>query len=1002
MLLKGLAAALAALALSLPVALAADPARVGPGQRVDLKVLLLSADGSEPGYGAWQAQLDREGVPYDTLVAATAPPLTAAQLYAGDHARYQAVILATGDLGHNVANPDGSTSYLSALSDTEWATLAQFERAFGIRRLSDFTAPGPAHGLTVSGGATQDGVPATLTAAGRAAFPYLKGPVTIADDDTTVAETFGYPATPVGGADWQTLLAAPNGSAFLGIYTHPDDGREEMVMTVASNQFQNHNQLLRHGMLNWVTRGVFLGYERNYLELQVDDLFLGDDAWDPVTNTTSYDPALASRMTPRDVDRAIAWSRARGLRLDMVFNGGGSALHVAQTGGADALAAHFSNPAVRDAFGYINHTYEHPNLDCSTASFITRQITRNVDWARARGLTLADPAELVTGEHSGLANTRPGNPGTIDPPSIDDAVAGTGGAIPPGTYEYAVTARTPAGETVASSVSDSVVLAAAGSARVTFKAVCHAVGYDVYRRPVGGAYERVGTLARSANAPTDDGVNPIVLSVTDAAVSGTPAAPPTANGAALSPYAENPAFLAGVTAAGTHTLATDASKGYPPFAQGMRAVPRYPSNVYYNVSRQGQQLDEYNWIYVAPEAGGGCVPIDGVTTCRTAPATWDEYVTLETRVMFRHLTGNDPRPHFFHQSNLADYNPALPDVHADQGGILYPVMDALVGRYEAAFDRAAAPLVQLTHTQIADALTRQDAWARDRAGVSAWVQDGRVYVHNAGAAPVTVPLTGTTAGEPYGMQRSGWVTVPAGTTAEYAPADPAAAGPPAVTGTARVGETLESTVGTWTGTAPIATARRWQRCATRCVTIAGATGATYRLTDADRGHRLRVAALAGNWISSVSQAFSALTDVVAARSETAREGGDPTPGSGGRTSPAGRSAPLRLTRVKMSPRRFAVSSRRPRRGTRLDGTRISWRLNRAATVRLTFQRRTRRGWVRIGQITRAARAGTGVVRFRGRFGARLLRPQRYRLVISAAGGGERTAPRRIAFRVVKR
>ena len=53
-------------------------------------------------------------------------------------------------------------------------------------------------------------------------------------------------------------------------------------MTVASNQFQSHNQLLRHGMLNWVTRGVFLGYQRNYLELQVDDLFLGDDAWDPV------------------------------------------------------------------------------------------------------------------------------------------------------------------------------------------------------------------------------------------------------------------------------------------------------------------------------------------------------------------------------------------------------------------------------------------------------------------------------------------------------------------------------------------------------------------------------------------------------------------------------------------------------------------------------------------------------------------------------------------------
>ena len=57
-------------------------------------------------------------------------------------------------------------------------------------------------------------------------------------------------------------------------------------MTVASNQFQSHNQALRHGMLNWVTRGVFLGYQRNYLGLDVDDVFLPDDKWDPATHTS--------------------------------------------------------------------------------------------------------------------------------------------------------------------------------------------------------------------------------------------------------------------------------------------------------------------------------------------------------------------------------------------------------------------------------------------------------------------------------------------------------------------------------------------------------------------------------------------------------------------------------------------------------------------------------------------------------------------------------------------
>ena len=52
---------------------------------------------------------------------------------------------------------------------------------------------------------------------------------------------------------------------------------------------------------------------------------------------------------------------------------------------------------------------------------------------------LNDPSEAITGEHSGLANVRPGNPGTIDPPMFDDLVETTG-SLPAGTYDYAITA----------------------------------------------------------------------------------------------------------------------------------------------------------------------------------------------------------------------------------------------------------------------------------------------------------------------------------------------------------------------------------------------------------------------------------------------------------------------------------------------------------------------------------------------------------------------------------
>jgi hypothetical protein len=1021
MLLRGLTAALAALALSLPVALAAGPAHVAPGQRVDLRVLLISADGTEPGFGAWKAALDREGVPYDALVATQAAPLSDAQLadYGAGHARYQAVILAGGDLGTAVRNPGGTTSFLSAFSDAEWATLAKFERTFGIRQLSDYTAPSPAHGLTPVAGATTDGQVGTLTAAGRAAFPYLKGPVAIADDDPTAAETFGYAARPADPAAWQTLLAGPGDTAYLGVYTHPDDGREELVMTVASNQFQNHDQLLRHGMLNWVTRGVYLGYERNYLELDVDDIFLPDDKWDSVANVTDYRPEVAIRMTAADVANAVAWQRQTGLRMNLVYNMGG----LAEFGGGDLLAALKAN---RNEFRWINHTLQHPNLDCATGGYIAGQFTANQAQFDAQfkpGLAagLNEPSELVTGEHSGLANTRPGNPGTLDPPVFSDAEpSATGGTLAAGTYEYGVTASTAAGETPAS-VTQVAVTGATSSVELRWPTVCWATSYRLYRRPVGGAWSLVAdAILPPSPAFTDAGAADV--SFVDTGTAGTAAAPPTANGAALAPYRQNPAFAGALSAAGIRTVASDASKAYPnppgkdpvseadptnfpkgaTFAVGSaQAVPRYPSNVYYNVANRADQLDEYNWIYTAPPVGG-CVPIAGVTTCNPAEITWPQYLERETRIMFGHLVGNDPRPHYFHQTNIAQSDLGRADTDTTVGGTLYAVVNTLLRRYDAAYDRGSAPIVQLTHTQIAQTLVQQSAWAGARANVSAWVQDGRVYVPNAGTAPVAAPLTGTTEGADYGGQRSGWVTVAPGAAVSAAPLNPANTAAPGVAGTARVGETLSASPGAWTGSPSLA--YQWQRCAAACTNIDGATSSKYELGDADRGLTVRVAVLAGNWVSSVSQAVSAPSEKVAARPVRSADPPRDTPrGEGERGAPP-RSAPrvaLKLTKLKMSPRRFAVAHKRLPRGTKLDGSRISWSLSRAARVRLVFQRHTRSGWRRVGVITRAGKAGAGEVRFRGRFGRKLLAPRRYRVVVSASGGGERTPARRLSFRVIR-
>ncbi len=333
------------------------------------------------------------------------------------------------------------------------------------------------------------------------------------------------------------------------------------------------------------------------------------------------------------------------------------------------------------------------------------------------------------------------------------------------------------------------------------------------------------------------------------------------------------------------------------FEGAVQAVPRYPSNVYYNASKQAQQLDEYNWIYTSPAGGGNCTPITGVTTCRETKATWAQYVASENAVMFRHVVDNDPRPHYIHQSNLADYNPALPETDPNQGGIAYPVFGALVTRYETAFDRASAPLIALTHTQIGQTLAQQGAWASTRAGgkVTAWITDGKVHLKNAGATAVQVPLTGTTTGTAYGGDKSGWITLAPDAEQVLTPTAPIEYGP-----------TQPST-----GTPP-----------------------------------------ASNPGTSPA-----------------------TPKAPTKTTRATR---LTLSKVKMSPRKFALSHRTRPRGTRLDGSRISFKVSTAASVRIVVQRRStgrHKRWVSAGTLTRSVKAGTGEVRFTGRFGKRMLKPR---------------------------
>ncbi|WP_267816557.1 hypothetical protein [Streptomyces sp. H27-H1] len=191
-------------------------------------------------------------------------------------------------------------------------------------------------------------------------------------------------------------------------------------------------------------------------------------------------------------------------------------------------------------------------------------------------------------------------------------------------------------------------------------------------------------------------------------------------------------------------------------------VPRYPMNVYYNTGTNSEMADEYNWIYTSRADGGSgiCEDNPGTSTCLPDPLDantgyLDYIVPAEARTAMRHVLNNDPRPHYVHQSNLAEER------------TLYPVLNQVLDGYRTLY-APSAPIVNQSMKDTGVELQRRAAWnaaiAANQVTAYRIGKDVTVKAPSGVPAPLTAPagtkkqlLLGTADfGTAYAGTRSAW------------------------------------------------------------------------------------------------------------------------------------------------------------------------------------------------------------------------------------------------------
>lgn len=384
--------------------------------QVGLRALVIAVSSADYGLPTWQATLDRVGAAYDVLYSSTTP-LTAETLLRADGAGKYNAILLTDSMQLYVSNG----AYVAGFDTTEWNVLWAYERTYGVRQATLFSSYGswPEDDRTRAVSETSIGdtaVNVAMTSVGASIFDYLNSAAQI-----PLVQTYMYRTTIALGCSADPIITA--GSDVVGVRSTSTDGRERIALTFSNNQYLTQSNLLVYGLFRWASKGLFLGQQRHYLNVDVDDWFNTYDRRNvdgtidssPNNRTTS---AEAANLAAKQVSLRAAYPLASGLTYNLAYNGGDADGVTTGACAADGTSVNLTatTRCLASQFRFLNHTYNHPELNFTDYATSYAELNNNRTVATALGLPEA--ANVVkTPEYSGLGVYNPNPTNDIDPPT---------------------------------------------------------------------------------------------------------------------------------------------------------------------------------------------------------------------------------------------------------------------------------------------------------------------------------------------------------------------------------------------------------------------------------------------------------------------------------------------------------------------------------------------------------------------------------------------------------